>query len=360
MKRIDIDKLEKNMIIGEEIKDKNGNVLIRAGATLTSRIIEKLKNEGKKTLSILENGEVLKENEDEGSVGLNFLEGLKKKYGNLKNLNKKNSINTNTKEKKTENKSSIEGNLRQEKINEKRPIVIVKKDTRPKNKVDKKELDEFLKRVKLDLKSTILTIKNTGTIVQFKLSANALKIINSIIANDKVLLNLKKMQKHDPYLYNHAIYVALVSIVAAETIGLNKNDMFSIGLAGIMIDSGMVKVPQEIITKKAVLKPEERSIIEKHPSESYKTIAKLQIATELSKRIVLEHHERIDGTGYPKKRTGDKINECTRLLSIIDVYHALISDRPYHQKKTNKEAFFTIFMYRGKQFDGEILAKLIK
>lgn len=367
MKKITIEEAKGGMYVGEDINDKSNQILIKAGVKLTERIIEKLKKEGIKNISILEEGEQVKQNntaedKDEGFIGLNFLENLKKKYGDIKKLNKQPKDT----EKKIINKKEEEKQsktlLKRERIDEKKPIVVIKKSAPKKeeNLEEKKELQEFLKILKLDLKSMILNIKKEGSIIPFKLSENSLKTLNSIITNVEILKNVKKIKEYDEYLYNHSVYVSLISIIAGELFSYKPSEIYSLGIAGLLHDVGMTKVPKDIIDKKAVLKPDEREKVEKHTVESYNIMSKIKSCTELSKEITIDHHEKIDGTGYPKNKTKDKISKFTRLLTIIDVYHALISERPYHAKKKHKEAFFTIFMYRGKQFDEEILGDIIK
>ncbi|BDU49508.1 HD-GYP domain-containing protein [Haliovirga abyssi] len=358
MKTLNIDNVEKGMDIGESIFDDKGKLLIKSGTTLTDRIIKKLKLENKKTIKILEEGE--KGAEETDSVGMSFLNGLKNRYGSIKNI-KDNKNSSKEKKNSLKNKTSLVSNKRgSTDKNKKAPIVsIIRKDTKV-SEDEVKILNEFLKELKKDLKKIVLEIKEEGTIIKFNLNEKILKIFNNIITKKTVLKALKNLKKYDEYLYLHAIYVSLVSMVTGEKLGYDIRILQSIGIAGLFLDTGMSSVPKEIINKKALLKPEEREIVNKHPAKSYAILSKVSIATEIAKEIVLNHHERVDGTGYPKKKNKEKLSEYVKLVTIIDVYHALRSDRPYHKAKNSKEAFFTIFMYKGKQFDADILAELVK
>lgn len=353
MKKVPIDQLKNGLVIAENIKDSSGKLLVGAGTTVTTTIIIRLEDSGLKGVMVLEPGEkAVSVNE-----GMKFLEQMKDKYGTIKNLNTAIS-EKDKKEKPAE--LSLSSRISTE---QRKPVVVIKKTSAPikeKKDDDAEEMKKVLKDTTEALKKIIVEAKENGSIIPFNPSEELLKMLNSILVKKDVLTVLMKMKKHDEYLYQHALYCGLMGMTAAEVMGYQKIVMFSMGLGGLMMDSGMMEIPKEITEKKAVLKPEEREIVKKHTAKSYAIVGSISQTTDTAKEIALYHHERIDGAGYPKGKKNDEISDYTKIMNIIDVYHALISERPYHQKKNNKEAFYAIFMYKGKQFDEKILAELIK
>lgn len=357
MKRIAVSELKKGSVIGENINDGSGKLLVGAGTAVTATIIMRLEDNGLKNVMVLEPGEKISGNGG-GSEGLKFLDGLKDKFGTIKNLNS--VIN----EKEKNSKSDTMAPIRRAPAEIKKPVVVIRKTVPSTPKEPKEnqndETVKFLKDANDRIKKIVIDAKENGSIIPFSPTEELLKMFNTILSKKDVITVLMKMKGYDDYLYEHALYCGLMGMAAGEVLGYQKIAIFSLGLGGLMMDSGMIDAPKEIIDRKAVLKPEEREIVKKHPAKSYSITGGISQTTDIAKEIALYHHERVDGTGYPKGKKGEEISEYTRLMTIIDVYHALISERPYHPKKSNKEAFYTIFMYKGKQFDEKILAELIK
>lgn len=368
MKKTSVDKLAEKMVIGENIIDAKGNILVAAGMTLTEKLIERIKSETKAPVFVLEKGEKIEKKETSGSSeseGMKFLNGLKDKLGidMGKKGNEKaalrddmSAVSRDTKKESSSSKYSQR--------DEKRPVIVIKKESAP---VQRKEIlpqenqtTDFFKETKDKIKDIIIKSKEQGSLIPLSMSEENIKLLNNILIKKDVLSALQKMKEYDEYLYEHSLYVGLKAVMAGEMFGFQKIVVFSMALGGLMADYGMVEVPKEIIMKKAVLKPEEKEIVKQHSAKSYAAVSKILHTTDIAKEIVLNHHERPDGAGYPKGKKGEEISQYAKIITIIDVYHALISERPYHAAKTHKEAFYTLVMNKGKQFDDKILAELIK
>jgi HD-GYP domain-containing protein (c-di-GMP phosphodiesterase class II) len=166
------------------------------------------------------------------------------------------------------------------------------------------------------------------------------EVVNLILTDDHTLHYLLDITSHDFYTYTHSVGVGVLGIALAKAIfkDTNNHDMHALGVGFFLHDVGKVEIDPSIITKPGRLTAEEMKEMRRHPSLGYKLLHESRQLTEESKIIVLQHHERVDGTGYPKGLRGPEIHIYGRICSIADVYDALTSDRPYRQKLPPFEA----------------------
>ncbi len=142
-------------------------------------------------------------------------------------------------------------------------------------------------------------------------------------------------------------------------LGYSAIKLFNLALASLVYDIGMVRVPAIILEKESKLSPEEFNQIKTHPIHSYQIITKeLGLPMEIA-RVALEHHERFDGSGYPRKLHGNELSEMTKIISIADTYEALIKDRSHREGKESYEAIKVVLGEGSKKMDPEILKYFI-
>ncbi len=134
-------------------------------------------------------------------------------------------------------------------------------------------------------------------------------------------------------------------------------DMF---FAGILLhDIGKIFIPKSILNKKETLTKEEWEIIRKHPVDGYELLIKIE-GMEISARVIRHHHERFDGKGYPDKLEGKKIPIGARIVSVVDAFEAMTSDRPYRKAKPKAEAIKELLVNSGSQFDPLVVKVFVK
>jgi HD-GYP domain-containing protein (c-di-GMP phosphodiesterase class II) len=159
----------------------------------------------------------------------------------------------------------------------------------------------------------------------------------SLILNDEVTLYyLLDITSHDFYTYTHSVSVGVLGIALAKALFENSDahDMQALGVGFFLHDIGKVGINQAIIMKPGILTANEIEEMRRHPLLGYKLLQETKHLTEESKTIVLQHHERIDGTGYPHRLRGENIHIYGRICSIADVFEALTSNRPYRQRQS--------------------------
>ena len=166
------------------------------------------------------------------------------------------------------------------------------------------------------------------------------EVVKLVLADDETLHYLLDITSHDFYTYTHSVGVGVLGIALAKALfkGTSNHDMSALGTGFFLHDVGKVSIDPSIITKPGKLTAGEMQEMRRHPSLGYKLLHETKQLTEESKIIVLQHHERVDGTGYPKGLRGGDIHIYGRICSIADVYDALTSDRPYRRKLPPFEA----------------------
>lgn len=176
------------------------------------------------------------------------------------------------------------------------------------------------------------------------------RVIDSVMRNTYALISLSKLRAFDEYTYNHSINVGVLSVGFARFIGLPREVIQPLGLAGLLHDMGKARIPDSILNKPGRLTEEEFAMIRRH---SQLGVDLLRQTPELSTEIlrgVGEHHEKYNGSGYPRGLKGDEISLFASLISLADVYDALTSERVYKRGIQPNKAMGTIFSMRGQDF----------
>ena len=162
------------------------------------------------------------------------------------------------------------------------------------------------------------------------------------------------------YLYRHALDVALISGYLGRWLGYGDGDIWNLALAGLMHDIGKTRIKFEMLSKPDELNLEEFKIAKIHASYSQQLLAQAGIVPNIVLDAVLQHHERIDGSGYPYGRSGTEITMLARIVAIADVYDALISNRYYRKGVSPQEAIEIMLFQMHGQLDTHVLACLIE
>lgn len=136
------------------------------------------------------------------------------------------------------------------------------------------------------------------------------------------------------YFYHHSVTVGILSAFLGKKMGYEKREWLQIGLAGLLSDCGMARIDPDLVKKNSSLTRTELDEIKKHPMYSYRMVESLRMITQPVKLAVLQHHERIDGSGYPLGLSWGKIHMYARIVAVSDRYHAMTSDRLYREKQS--------------------------
>jgi putative nucleotidyltransferase with HDIG domain len=171
---------------------------------------------------------------------------------------------------------------------------------------------------------------------------------------------LESLGQHCPEVLTHGTDVAVLSVRIAHVLGLDEARLTVLARAALLHDIGKKLVPVHILAKPGKLDAEEWALIENHPVTGHRMLVDAGLAAEA--RIVLHHHERIDGGGYPTGRGGDDIPFESRIIAVADSFDAMTSERPYRAAMTVAAAVAELREVAGKQCDAaavEALASIV-
>ncbi|HHX87601.1 MAG TPA: HD-GYP domain-containing protein, partial [Firmicutes bacterium] len=155
------------------------------------------------------------------------------------------------------------------------------------------------------------------------------EIISQLLDCRELVINLCGIRTVDNYTFAHSANVAVLSLISATAMGFSRSELRTVGQGSFLHDLGKSLISPSVLNKTEQLLPEERQEIKQHPAYGYDLIKQQPFADSVAAKIVYQHHERIDGQGYPEGITGRDIHVYSKICAIADVYDALVSDRPY-------------------------------
>lgn len=185
-------------------------------------------------------------------------------------------------------------------------------------------------------------------------------IIDEMISQKGALINLVDIKSMDNYTYEHSVNVIILSLTLGIQLNMSRDKLFNLAMGAMMHDIGKVFVPKEILQKNGKLNDQEFAIVKEHPLKGYEYLKDSTDISPTSRIIALQHHEKVDGTGYPGGIKGDRIHEFAKIAAIADVYDALTSDRPYRMAMTPNEAIEYLMGGAGRHFDFRMVNAFVK
>lgn len=154
-------------------------------------------------------------------------------------------------------------------------------------------------------------------------------IADSVARNTSALIGLARLKTADDYTYMHSVAVCAMMIALARKLGLDEGSVRSAGVAGLLHDVGKMLVPSTVLNKPGKLTDAEFSVIKGHPSKGHAFLLQASTIDPVALDVCLHHHEKVDGSGYPKGLSGARISLMAKMGAVCDVYDAITSNRPY-------------------------------
>lgn len=173
-------------------------------------------------------------------------------------------------------------------------------------------------------------------------------LMQAINDNDSLAVDISVLKTSDEYTFKHSVDVATMSMIIAKNQGLPQKDIYHIGIAGLLHDMGKSKIPPEILNKPARLNHAEFEIMKQHSLLGYEILRDKKEFSGAISLAVLQHHEKMNGTGYPLGCQADKIIPYAKILSVADVYDALVTERPYKKSFSQRTAVEMIMSMTGE------------
>lgn len=185
-------------------------------------------------------------------------------------------------------------------------------------------------------------------------------LVASIERNPDALMWLAKLKQRDDYAYNHALNVSINLMALAHFMALPKAQIKDLGLAGLLQDIGKVKIPEALLHKVGELTPNEAALMRSHIQIGLDILNKTENIPHSILSIIANHHERINGSGYPLKLRAEQISLAAQMAGIMDTYCALTSDKVYSKGTFNQQALEQIYESRDQEFSAALVNQLIQ
>jgi HD-GYP domain-containing protein (c-di-GMP phosphodiesterase class II) len=207
---------------------------------------------------------------------------------------------------------------------------------------------EVVNRLQLLIDRALLTLEN-------------LTLHESVFSNlyDTLKALINSLEARDPYSRHHSVRVTHIAAIFSEKLHLAAELIASLRMAGALHDIGKIGIPDAILLKPDKLTPAEAEIIRQHPVIGDNIVAPLNLLPR-ERALILHHHERWDGKGYPMGLAGEDIPFLPRIIALADSYDAITSDRPYRKRRTHEEALAELTANAGTQFDPYLTREFVE
>ncbi len=184
-------------------------------------------------------------------------------------------------------------------------------------------------------------------------------MVQHILNDDMVFMTLTGIRDIDNYTFLHSVDVCIYSVITAKALNINNNDIYELALAAILHDVGKCKIPLSILNKPGKLTTEEFEVMKHHSIKGFEIVGQMPGISERIARVICQHHEKWDGSGYPLGLKNYDIELWARIISISDVYDALTANRVYRKRFMPHEAAEYLMANNESQFDPRILQSFI-
>jgi HD-GYP domain-containing protein (c-di-GMP phosphodiesterase class II) len=185
-------------------------------------------------------------------------------------------------------------------------------------------------------------------------------MVDSILRNPAAFTWIKEMKRRDDYSYHHALGCAIWAASFGRHLGLEREEVQKLALGGLLCDVGMTRLPVQLLAKQGRLTDAEAELVRKHVEHGLEIVERTPGISPRIVEIVATHHERHDGSGYPKGTKGELIPIYGRIMGLIDSYYAMTCHRPHAATRSPHNAVSELYEHRGTLFQSELVEQFIQ
>lgn len=188
----------------------------------------------------------------------------------------------------------------------------------------------------------------------------AQELVEQIIFNEMPFAEMIRMKLTENTILEHMVDVSLLSIMTAKAMGMDKVDMRFVGLSSLVHDVGKFLIPSEILSKPTKLNDYEMRQVRKHPQIGFDILKNIDGINKYALQVALQHHERLDGSGYPQGLKDKHISKYSRIVAISDIYTAVIREKAYRPRLPIYEAGELLWAQAGKELDRDMTSAFLR
>ena len=224
---------------------------------------------------------------------------------------------------------------------------------------DREVFNQYYKDTVDLVKTAFKTISLFREVPVSRMQELANEKIDPLIDAPGVMNHLLMIRHTDDYTFEHSVNVAILSGIIGRWMGVAGQDLRDLIFSGLMHDIGKSQVPLEILDKPGKLTPDEMDIMRRHTTQGYFLLKEVPQVPTVVMLAVLEHHERMDGSGYPLRLKGTDIHKFARIIAVADIYDAMTSDRVYRRRTTPYHVIANLFEQMFAWLDPEVCSTFL-
>jgi HD-GYP domain-containing protein (c-di-GMP phosphodiesterase class II) len=198
-------------------------------------------------------------------------------------------------------------------------------------------------------------LRSSGKLNVHRLETAVLPMVDSVLRNPAAMSCLMRIRRKGGYLYSHSLASSVWATALGREIGLDRDSLRAVALGAMLLDVGKTRIPESILAKPGKLDEEERTTVRRHVEYSLEIVGESGAVDPRAIEMVAHHHERHDGSGYPRGLAGDAIPVYGRIAGIVDTYDAMITSRPYASTQSSYGALRQLRSLAGSQFQPELV-----
>ena len=210
------------------------------------------------------------------------------------------------------------------------------------------------------VRDAIKAIKAGKTFSSRAIEATVEGIVESVLRNSDAMVNISQIRGYDDYVYEHSVNVTILVCALCHELGYAKDTIVEAGVGAFLHDLGMTWIPENIVNKPDKLSPNEYAVIKRHPEYGIEILKDRKGISDLSRDIVLQHHERLNGKGYPGGLKSARVHAMGAIAGIADAYDAMTSDRVHRPAFTPQQALAILYNAIDKEFPRRITEHFVK
>ncbi|WP_181350772.1 HD-GYP domain-containing protein [Thalassobacillus sp. CUG 92003] len=202
--------------------------------------------------------------------------------------------------------------------------------------------------------------QNGAPIVIHEVRRVMVPLLEEAVHSKRGMFMLHHYATEEDYPSHHSVATGLISAFLGYQMNLSEGEWIQLGLAGVLSDAGMARIGSSPLHKKGALTAREYEEVKKHPTYSYRMVEEISSLNNGAKLGILQHHERLDGSGYPLGMSGEKLHLFSRIIAAADMYHAMTSERIYRAKQSPFKVLEQVLQEQFGRFDPKVIQVFVK